>query len=165
MESLSFLQQQENQFLQRLKASWRLLIAFFFFCPFCRWWACKTQSSGIVRVSKWVIFFLNLHSGVAAAAAAVDVVAVVVCVCLTASLTLVSLCSLSNNDLLSLDPYSPNLTAAPASSASLTTGNHWSLLLFLLLGICVKHYTLRSFSDIFQLVLCESCDLTEFCLI
>lgn len=162
MESLSFLQQQENQFLQRLKASWRLLIAFFF-CLFCRWWACKTQSSGIVRVSKWVIFFLNLHSGVAAAA--VDVVGVVVCVCLTASLTLVSLCSLSNNDLLSLDPYSPNLTAAPASSASLTTGSHWSLLLYLLLGIYIKHYTLRSFSDIFQLVLCESFNLTEFCLI
>lgn len=73
------------------------------------------------------------------AAAAAVIGGVVVFVCLTGSLTLVSVCSLSNNDLLSLDPYSPNLSAAPASSGSLTTGNHQSLLFFHLIEIYIKN--------------------------
>lgn len=94
---------------------WRLLIAPC--CPFCRRRARKTQSSSVVRVSKLCIFFLN--------SLLLLPPPLLVLLVLSAWLALwlwSPLCSLSNNDLLSLDPYSPNLAAAPAFAASSSTG-------------------------------------------
>lgn len=81
-------------------------------CIYCRWWACKTQSSTI----KWVSFIYSWR----------------LYVCFFKSFINFFLFlnfssdRLANNDLLSLDPFGPTLTGGSSYSAPASTGTFYT---------------------------------------